>query len=217
MNAGRVARRAAVLTVCTFSGALAATAGAEPAAPAPAPAASGTPAAAPTAGTNATTSTASTASTAPAAGARPSPCASGPFRQFDFWVGEWDVLDPSGKIAGRNRITSEENGCAIVEHWKSANGGTGQSLNFYDPKAGSWKQKWVGFGTVLEMEGGLRDGAMIMQGPLQYIGQDRVTILKGTWTPLPGGDVRQFFEESDDGGKTWKPWFDGRYTPRKAQ
>jgi hypothetical protein len=147
---------------------------------------------------------------------QPGPCASGPFRQFDFWVGEWDVHGPAGKLAGRNVITSEENGCAIVEHWKSANGSTGQSLNFYDPKAGRWKQKWVGFGTVLEMEGELRDGTMILQGPLQYVGQNRETLLRGTWTPLPGGRLRQFFEESDDGGKTWKPWFDGYYSPRKA-
>jgi hypothetical protein len=154
---------------------------------------------------------------APAGKSPPGPCASGPFREFDFWVGEWDVRDPSGKIAGRNVITSEENGCAIVEHWRSANGGTGQSLNFYDPKAGRWKQKWVGFGTVLEMEGGLSNGTMVLQGPLQYVGQNRETILRGTWTPLPDGRLRQFFEESDDGGKTWKPWFDGFYSRTKPE
>jgi hypothetical protein len=155
---------------------------------------------------------------APSPGAAPpNPCASGPFREFDFWVGQWVVRGPRGKVAGENDITSEEGGCAIVEHWRSAAGGTGQSLNFYDPKAKRWKQKWVSQGSVLEMEGEFKDGAMILEGPLQYVGQGRETILKGTWTKLPDGRLRQYFEESDDGGKTWKPWFDGYYSRKQAQ
>jgi hypothetical protein len=145
---------------------------------------------------------------------RTSPCARDTFRQFDFWVGDWDVRDADGKFAGENRISSEENGCAIVEHWKSVNGGSGQSLNYYDPAANRWKQEWVGLGLILHMEGGLRDGAMIMEGPLQYIGQERETRLRGTWTLLADGRVRQLFEESTDGGKTWSLWFDGYYTRR---
>ena len=141
------------------------------------------------------------------------PCAAAPFREFDFWVGEWEVRDPEGKVVGVNVITSEENGCAIVERWKSSNG-SGQSLNHYDPAAKRWRQHWVGLGLVLEMEGGVTDGAMIMEGPLQYLVEGRSTRLKGTWTRLPDGRVRQLFEESDDGGKTWKLWFDGHYTRR---
>jgi hypothetical protein len=149
-----------------------------------------------------------------AAGPPASPCAKQSFREFDFWVGEWEVRTDDGKIAGENRITSEENGCAIVEHWRSAAGGTGQSLNYFDPAANRWKQEWVGVGVILHMEGGLRNGAMIMEGPLQYLGENRVTRLRGTWTPLADGRVRQLFEESVDDGKTWKPWFDGYYTRR---
>ena len=144
----------------------------------------------------------------------PSPCAKGTFRQFDFWVGEWEVRDAGGNIAGENRISKEENGCAIVEHWKSAKGGTGQSLNYFDPAANRWKQEWIGLGIVLHMEGGVRNGAMIMEGPLQYISQNRVTRLRGIWMPLADGRVRQQFEESTDDGKTWLPWFDGYYTRR---
>lgn len=150
----------------------------------------------------------------PATGPRPSPCAKESFRQFDFWVGEWEVRDAGGKIAGENSISKEENGCAIVEHWRSANGGSGQSLNYFDPAANRWKQEWIGLGLVLHMEGGFKNGAMIMEGPLQYISQGRVTRLRGIWTPLADGRVRQQFEESADDGKTWSPWFDGYYTRR---
>jgi hypothetical protein len=146
--------------------------------------------------------------------APPSPCPDGPFRQFDFWAGEWDVKDAEGKVAGVNRITSEENGCVLVERWSSAAGGHGQSYNYYDPAAGKWKQLWVGLGILLHMEGEFQDGSMRLEGPLQYLAQKRVTTLRGTWTALPDGRVRQLFEESEDQGKTWTTWFDGYYTKR---
>ncbi len=148
------------------------------------------------------------------AAAAPSPCADGPYRDFDFWVGEWDVADAAGKAAGANAITNEQGGCVIVERWRSAQGGLGQSLNYYDPAAKKWKQLWVGLGILLHMEGSLQGGAMRLEGPLQYLADGRVTTLRGTWSKLPDGRVRQFFEESADGGKSWTVWFDGYYTRR---
>jgi hypothetical protein len=133
-------------------------------------------------------------------------------RQFDFWVGKWTVRNPAGKTAGVNTITLEEGGCVVVERWRSANGGTGQSFNYYDPVVGKWKQRWVGVGLILEMEGDFKNGAMVLEGPLHYVQQKRTTILRGTWTPAKDGSLRQLFEESADNGKTWTIWFDGRYS-----
>jgi len=146
--------------------------------------------------------------------AAPSPCAEGNFREFDFWVGDWDVRDAAGKVAGTNTISSEHNGCVLFEQWKSAAGGTGRSFNYFDPAAQRWRQDWVGLGIILHMEGGLKDGAMRLEGPLQYLADFRTTTLRGTWTSLPDGRVRQLFEESADGGKSWTVWFDGYYTRR---
>jgi hypothetical protein len=143
-----------------------------------------------------------------------SPCDGGHPREFDFWIGEWDVRDAEGKTAGVNRITNEGNGCVLVERWESASGGKGQSFNYYDPAAQRWKQMWIGLNLILHMEGGLSEGRMRLEGPLQYLGTSRITTLRGTWTPLPDGRVRQHFEESEDGGKTWATWFDGYYTRR---
>lgn len=153
----------------------------------------------------------------PASGTKPAPapCAAPEFRQFDFWAGSWEVTDAQGKPAGRNRISREQLDCVLIEHWQSESGGTGMSMNYYDPAAQRWTQHWVGFGTILTMTGGLRGESMILEGPLQYIGQRRTTILRGTWTPLPDGRVRQHFVESSDGGKTWTEWFDGYY--RRAE
>ena len=147
----------------------------------------------------------------------PTPCSRPEFRQFDFWVGEWDVADEQGRIAGRNSITLEQNDCAIIERWASAKDGTGFSLDHFDPLSGLWKQHWVGLGLILEMSGGLQDGAMVLEGKLQYLNEAKVTLLRGTWTPLPDGRVRQHFIESADDGKTWTEWFDGYYSKTGAR
>ena len=147
----------------------------------------------------------------------PQLCQTASFRQFDFWVGEWEVRDQTGKPAGRNSITLEQNGCVLVERWTSMSGGTGMSMNHYDPQAAVWRQHWVGVGVILEMSGGMKDREMILEGPLQYLADGRVTLLRGTWTPLPDGRVRQHFIESADQGKTWTEWFDGYYSKNKPE
>jgi hypothetical protein len=150
-------------------------------------------------------------------GATPAgPCSPAEFRQFDFWAGQWEVADGAGKLVGHNTITIEEQGCVLVERWTSVAGNTGLSVNFYDPLAKTWTQQWIGLGSLLRMSGQLRDGAMVLEGPIQYLGTGKVTRLRGTWTTLPDGRVRQHFEESSDEGRTWQEWFDGYYRRKSA-
>jgi hypothetical protein len=152
------------------------------------------------------------ASPALAQNAPPRPCESGGhYEDFDFWVGEWNVFTPDGRKAGTNRIDKTENGCLILERWTGAGGGTGTSVNYYDPSRETWAQLWVsGNGVVIKIEGELRDGSMVLEGVLIKPGGDSQPF-RGTWTPNPDGSVRQFFEISTDQGATWTSWFDGRY------
>jgi len=44
------------------------------------------------------------------------PCQHQPeFRDFDFWIGEWDVATASGVHAGRDVINAVEKGCVLLE------------------------------------------------------------------------------------------------------
>jgi hypothetical protein len=43
---------------------------------------------------------------------------------------------------------------------------------------------------------------------------DRTSRQRITWTPLEGGRLRQHWESSGDGGRTWKTVFDGTYARR---
>jgi uncharacterized protein YciI len=149
---------------------------------------------------------------AAASGESPQPgCTSEVHGQLDFWLGEWQVTDAQGAVVGHNTITREQRGCVLVERWRAVRGGTGTSLTYHDPQRSAWVQHWVdGAGGVIDLEGGLRDGAMHLAGT--YTRADgTVSRLRGVWTPLPEGRVRQQFDESTDGGATWKPWFDGVY------
>jgi hypothetical protein len=64
------------------------------------------------------------------------------FRDFDFWVGEWDVHLADGTFAGSNVIKSTEKGCVLTENWSGASGGTGMSINYLDRASGKWVQVW---------------------------------------------------------------------------
>jgi hypothetical protein len=147
---------------------------------------------------------------------RAATCSRPEYRQFDFWIGEWDVTLPDGRPAGTNRIQSIHGGCALREEWSGASGSSGTSLNALDPATGRWHQTWVDNGGVLlRLEGGMKGGAMELEGAT--VGADGVrTLQRIRWTPLGGTPprVRQLWEASTDGGRTWRVLFDGTYRRR---
>ena len=140
------------------------------------------------------------------------PCSSDEFDEFDFWLGTWDVQTADGTVAGSNRIEKAHNGCAINEFWTGAQGGTGSSVNFRDGRSGEWVQVWNSDnGIQIDIRGGLTDDGMRLSGTIHYVTNGNTFPFRGLWTPLDDGRVRQFFEQSNDGGKTWTPWFEGFY------
>lgn len=142
------------------------------------------------------------------------PCESMPeARQFDFWVGQWRVEDAAGTYAGDNHIRKAELGCVLIESWAGQSGGTGTSMNFFDPASGQWVQNWVGLNLLIDIRGGLSDGSMVLEGTIHYFRGGTTSPFRGTWTPMPEGVVRQHFEQSADKGQTWTTWFDGYYHP----
>jgi hypothetical protein len=146
------------------------------------------------------------------------PCAATEHRQFDFWIGDWDVRGGDGRALGTNRITSILGGCALQEEWSSANGKVrGVSINAFDPDDRRWHQEWVDTTpSRLTISGGLVDGRMVMEQRKPSTADGKVEVQRITWTPLADGRVRQQWEASTDGGTTWKTAFDGYYARRTA-
>ena len=141
------------------------------------------------------------------------PCRTGPSRQFDFWLGDWDVT-AFGTPAGTNRVVSEVDGCVVAEYWMGAGGVPGWSLNMYDSETNSWHQHWVAAGGLnLFLTGSLQGKSIVIAGPRQQ--PNGATVIdRIAYTPLPGGEVRQFWDISSDGGETFPVvTFDGLYAP----
>ena len=144
----------------------------------------------------------------PAAGA---PCADAVHRQFDFWIGEWEVFAADGSLAGRNRIEKIANGCGLQENWTGARGVTGRSLNAYSAGDGRWHQFWIDAGgLVMHLSGRFEGSTLTLEGVVERSsGPPRRQRL--SFTHNPDGTVRQLWHQSSDGGTTWQVVFDGRY------
>ena len=147
-----------------------------------------------------------------AADPRPAdPCASAEHRQFDFWLGDWQVHRPDGAIAGINRIQREYGGCVVHERYATGKGYSGESLNVYDAARKVWHQTWVdSTGLLLTLEGGWTGKAMVLQGEAVQPDGTR-SRQRITWTPNADGSVRQLWEIAG-ANDAWTVVFDGRYT-----
>jgi hypothetical protein len=141
-------------------------------------------------------------------------CKAPEHRQFDFWVGDWDVTTPAGKPAGHNHIESILGGCALRETWTGAGGSHGTSYNAWDRQRRRWHQTWMDDdGLVLRLEGALKDGKMVLEG--ETLDSSGSAVLNRIiWQETGPGAVRQLWEVSSDGRKTWRVVFDGRYRKR---
>ena len=151
-------------------------------------------------------------------GAGPRGCDAAPHREFDFWVGNWDVYGGSTtNLVGTNVVRSRVDGCVVEENWTSAFFGRGRSLNAYDAATGTWTQMWVSsggcpFGMVL-LEGRFADGSMTLRGertqpegflvappcgpPPPVAVTTHADLIR--WTALPSGSVLQQFTAANDG------------------
>lgn len=147
----------------------------------------------------------------------PAPCSVPEQRQFDFWVGHWDVFSPDGKKAGENLIELVAQGCALLESWSGNGGLTGKSLNSWDRRTQRWRQHWVdSSGGLLQLEGQWTEGRMVLNGQQAHPRNAGVIVHQRiTWTPASDGSVRQLWERSVDDQRSWTPVFDGRYVKRR--
>lgn len=141
------------------------------------------------------------------------PCDEGAFRDFDFWVGEWDVT-AAGATAGTSSIQQILNQCVIFENYTGQGGYAGKSLNIYDTSTKEWKQFWVdNSGSLVEFHGQYADGKFEYHADTVQPDGKRVQ-RRMIFVKMPEGKVRQYSEQSSDGGKTWSLEYDLLYTKK---
>lgn len=150
---------------------------------------------------------------------KPCPCCTPEFRQFDFWLGDWEAYNPDNKLAGTNHIILLQDSCMVQENWVSATPGyTGTSYNFYDPQSEKWHQTWVdNQGGSLLLSGKLENGKMVLWSDVMKSQKGEPYRNRITWTPNADGSVRQHWEITKDEGKSWTTLFDGLYKKVKSK
>lgn len=163
--------------------------------------------------------TAPPAQSAPPPQPAPIDCADADHSAFNFWIGDWDV-SPTGadSVVARSVISATAGGCAIEEDYHQTVGPGGVAANYHGVsfstfdarRDGVWRQFYMdSAGAVTVFEGGVRDGAMVLEAPGRPGSVQRMTV-----SPQADGSVRQHGESSTDGGVTWTSGYDFTYRRR---
>ncbi len=143
------------------------------------------------------------------------PCKGGeaasPYRQLDFWLADWKVVDKAGDLVGTSHVERILGGCALQETFHGQGGGERRTLSSWNPGLRRWEQYAIdGQGVPTFFTGGFVGGELQLRAdaasrrgaPLKW----RLTLSK-----LPGGRIRQLGETSTDGGRTWGVQYDLSY------
>ena len=147
-------------------------------------------------------------------------CTSPEARQFDFWIGEWNVrnLSPGATVESEwvddgmatNRVYSINNGCGIIEHWEGIRKGRhmyGFSVRAFDTE----QQKWVlvlnwpqpnqaGFGVLT---GVFRHGRGEFFAKFQNA-EEKPMLTRYSFADAAHDSFRWDAAISSDEGKTWE-------------
>jgi hypothetical protein len=133
-------------------------------------------------------------------------CDSPESRQFDFWLGEWELsYSEEGKPGrSRNRVSKILGGCAVLEEFSGQPGTKldGRSHSTYDRLTRQWRQTWVdNTAAYLDFTGGMSDGRMILSrdAPGGKGVQQRMI-----FQDITSDSLKWLWQKSEDGGASWK-------------
>ena len=150
------------------------------------------------------------------------PCSGPQFRQFDFWIGEWDVFGKTGQKAGDSKISLVLDSCIILEEWTSANMQqglryAGKSFNTWNSASKEWQQTWVDNtgNTTAYTHGKFEDKKIIFNTDPFPFSKDTIAVRRLTFFDLGKDKVRQLGEITKDKGTTWATEYDLEYRRKK--
>lgn len=154
---------------------------------------------------------------------QPQPCSSAPARQFDFWLGEWDLSWPAEQSGGTegdrstgvNRITRLFGDCVIEENFATDDGRfQGHSVSVYDENAGLWRQTWVDSSGGYLLFTGSFDCDNMTLGTEPVERDDGVAVQRMVFSEISQDSLEWAWQGSRDGGATWNDLWNISYRRR---
>ena len=146
------------------------------------------------------------------------PCSHPVYRQFDFWIGEWEAFGVKGNKAGDSKISLIMDSCVVLEEWTSAGlqqgfRYAGKSFNTYNNSAKQWQQTWTDNtgSTTFYTEGKFLENKIIFKTAPFKVSKDTLATRRLTFFNLGLNKVRQLGEISKDNENTWAIEYDLEY------
>lgn len=124
-------------------------------------------------------------------------------RQFDFWLGEWDLTWGDGE-SGTNSVYLDLGDKVVVESFdaRPSMDFQGISHSVYDRASACWKQTWVDTdGNYLDFVGGFANGVMELRREALFEGG--LAVFRMRWYEIERDSLSWAYERSDDDGATW--------------
>lgn len=152
----------------------------------------------------------------------PPPCTQEAAKQFDFWLGDWEVRRNSdNKLMGLDTIKKTLNGCVLEQHWRQQTADfqppgsdeflRGHSLTVFNALQPwpAWNQVWTdNGGNFFTLAGDFKDGKMQLESTAYARIKNR-----WVWVPKDDGTIHNYGFYSNDFGVTWTKYFDITYYP----
>ncbi len=151
------------------------------------------------------------------------PCSSAEARQFDFWLGEWDLSWPAEQAGGEqgerqtgsNRITRLFGDCVIEENFATDDERfRGHSVSVYDDKAGIWRQTWVDSSGGYLVFTGSYDGEIMELRTAAEERADETVVQRMVFSDITDDSLEWSWQGSRDGGDTWNDLWNISYQRR---
>lgn len=126
-------------------------------------------------------------------------------RQFDFWLGTWDVLSEPNVTATDSVSTyGLGGGIAVLQSLTATNGYQSSSVAMYHVQRRFWNLLWLDSnGVVMDLSGGIKLGTMVLEGTITDPNTGLDARARMSFNRISDRQFDQVVEVSQDNGETW--------------
>jgi hypothetical protein len=137
-------------------------------------------------------------------------------RQFNFWLGEWDLTWQDGG-RGTNSIRAILDGNVIFESFDASPTDTfkGMSFSVFNLALGKWQQTWVdNRGNYLDFVGTYLDGKMTLERVVTLA--EKTIKQRMVFYNITDTSLDWIWERSEGQGAAWEPLWQIHYQRRSG-